>query len=1125
MGPDLFRNGNAVYFALEMDVHQDKIRAALGAEANGGSYRPSISGDGRYIAFESSAANLVAGAPDGSAQIFVHDQVTGKTTLVSTTSAGLPGRGGSSFDAAISADGKFVAFLSEATNLGSPAGTRGVYVHDMTTGQTALVSVTSDGTPGNSGPDTPPSISGDGRFVAFDSLATNLVAGDTNGVADIFVRDRQTGQTTRVSVATDGTQANYLSWNPSISADGNFVAFSSLATNLVPDDTNGYADIFVRNTTSGQTYRVSLGPISAQGNSDADLPSISGDGRFVSFRAADQSIIPGDANGVEDIFLYDRDSVPPPPTEGCFTLDVTSGEGGAANAIAQSQPNCESGHPAGSYVWLQAIPDRDHVFAGWSGDAVGAKQLLIVQMTGNKTVTANFLPKPIKPVVLLVHGWLGAQDDPPDHCQADPINYEPGSPSPIFDFGIIPSQLEPDGFDAFVAHLNSGPGAASDVFQNAVCLRQQIASLRAKGVDKVVLLAHGAGGLVSRAYIESPVKGFYAGDVSKLITLGTPHTGTGYNSAPCLGDLSNAACLLTFYGSDLFNEIYPERAADVEYDFIGGKLDPLPGWPLLVTDGDNDGVVGVYSGMGQRLMVNENKVETIVTGDKVARYAIAAGHSNSNALLFPSYFNAASPTDTTITETYQCIRKILGVSGGTCPPEGQASGRGPITAISFSETSRNRIALASTSLAAEPVAASARSFSGRLAADGVASHIVPVDSSGHAAFILTWSGDPLTFGLTDPEGKTIDPLYATQHPEEVTYKDNAADVSARHVAIYAFNAASPGLYILTITAGAVGPSGADYVAATLVESTRILKATTDYRLYAIGHTAKITAQLVNGDTALTGAQVQAEFYRPGVVDDAVTLADQGDGTYTGTFTIPDVPGYVGLRVTAQGSDGAVLYARQLDDMIAIAPLTAQLTGQYSVSLSDIDGKGKYDSLNIAVGLNMAQPGNYAVSADLVGANGEPVAHTSLVAALRPGAQYVTLPFDGDEIRRSGTNGPYTLTNFTVADEQAAGVPAIWRAANLMQTDGYQSADFAATCYTLDLSGVRGGTASADPAPNCYDGLQYVAGAEVTLTAHPDAGNFLTGWTSGASGSAETVSVKMNQDIAVGARFSIAPPAT
>ena len=191
----------------------------------------------------------------------------GDTTRVSVASDGAQGNR-YSYDPSISADGRYVAFYSYASNLvsGDTNGVYDVFVHDRQSGQTTRVSVASDGAQGNNGSYYDPSISADGRYVAFDSSASNLVSGDTNGARDVFVHDRQGGGTTRVSVASDGAQGGTGSWNPSISADGRYVAFYSGASNLVSGDTNGTDDVFVHDGQTGQTTRISVASDGSQGN-------------------------------------------------------------------------------------------------------------------------------------------------------------------------------------------------------------------------------------------------------------------------------------------------------------------------------------------------------------------------------------------------------------------------------------------------------------------------------------------------------------------------------------------------------------------------------------------------------------------------------------------------------------------------------------------------------------------------------------------------------------------------------------------------------------------------------------------------------------------------------------------
>jgi len=214
---------------------------------------------------------------------------------------------GNSEEPSISSDGFIVAFISDATNL-VPADTNGVqdvFVHDRNTGATGRVSIASAGTQADEEAFTL-SLSSNGSFVAFGSFATNLVPGDTNGVIDVFVHDRDADITERVSIATAGTQGNGESFSPAISADGQFVAFRSDATNLVPLDTNNNSDIFVHNRLTGSTERVSVASDGTQANGDSISPAISSDGRFVAFSSEASNLVAGDTNNKADIFVHDR---------------------------------------------------------------------------------------------------------------------------------------------------------------------------------------------------------------------------------------------------------------------------------------------------------------------------------------------------------------------------------------------------------------------------------------------------------------------------------------------------------------------------------------------------------------------------------------------------------------------------------------------------------------------------------------------------------------------------------------------------------------------------------------------------------------------------------------------------
>jgi Ca2+-binding RTX toxin-like protein len=300
-------------------VFSEKVRSAYAGvleitRVDTRPFGPSISADGRYVVFESSADNLVPEDTNGQYDVFVEDRVTGETTLVSVASDGTQGNQGSD-NSSISADGRYVAFESDADNLvpEDTNNTKDVFVHDRVTGETTRISVATDGTQGNQYPysDYRASISGDGRYVAFKSDADNLVPGDTNSAEDVFVHDRQTGETRRVSVATDGTQGytNYYieSTGLSISGDGRYVAFQTVLNDLVPEDTNNDADIFVHDRQTGETTRL-FENNGIETDDDIYLTgvSISADGRYVAFESLYDELVPEDTNHVADVFVHDR---------------------------------------------------------------------------------------------------------------------------------------------------------------------------------------------------------------------------------------------------------------------------------------------------------------------------------------------------------------------------------------------------------------------------------------------------------------------------------------------------------------------------------------------------------------------------------------------------------------------------------------------------------------------------------------------------------------------------------------------------------------------------------------------------------------------------------------------------
>lgn len=283
--------------------------STTGGAGNNHSTESVLSGNGRYVVFYSNASNLVANDTNSVADIFVRDRVNQTTTRASLSNSQLEGNSYAEHSPTISNDGRYVVFTSNASNLvaNDTNNVHDVFVRDMQLNETTRVSVATGGAQADAASEGR-SISDSARYVLFQSNATNLVAGDSNGLYDVFVHDRNTNTTTRVSVASGGVQAlGGDSWAAQISGNGNFVVFISDATNLVPNDTNAIRDVFVYDRTANITTRVSVATGGAQAiGGGADMPSITYDGRYVGFHSSAANLVPNDTNAIDDGFVHDR---------------------------------------------------------------------------------------------------------------------------------------------------------------------------------------------------------------------------------------------------------------------------------------------------------------------------------------------------------------------------------------------------------------------------------------------------------------------------------------------------------------------------------------------------------------------------------------------------------------------------------------------------------------------------------------------------------------------------------------------------------------------------------------------------------------------------------------------------
>lgn len=290
---------------IQADVGND------GLPARGQPSQARISLDGRSIAFSSTASNLAPGDRGFGADAFVRDLDARRTQLVSRSTAGAIGNAASLYPWP-GADGRRIAFQSLASNLvaGDRNAASDVFLHDLEDRTTRRLSIALNGGDAD-GPSISPVLSADGRHVAFSSGATNLVPDDRNESFDAFVVELATGRAERVSVpdgAREGNEARGASDSVHLSADGRFAVFSSDASNLVPGDENGFRDVFVRDRQTGETRLVSRGEDGGAGNGPSDLGQISADGERVAFASAASDLVPGDRNEAGDVFLWHRAS-------------------------------------------------------------------------------------------------------------------------------------------------------------------------------------------------------------------------------------------------------------------------------------------------------------------------------------------------------------------------------------------------------------------------------------------------------------------------------------------------------------------------------------------------------------------------------------------------------------------------------------------------------------------------------------------------------------------------------------------------------------------------------------------------------------------------------------------------
>ena len=813
--------------------------ASDGTQGNDESSDPAISGAGRFVAFESPADNLVPGDTNEMWDVFVHDRQTGTTERVSVASDGTEGNDDSSAPA-ISADGRFVAFHSLADNL-APGDTNGltdVFVHDRQTGTTKRVSVASDGTEGNE-TSAFPAISGAGRFVAFHSLADNLVTGDTNGEWDVFVHDRQTGTTERVSVASDGSQSNCYPYcdgrTPSISADGRFVAFLSRADDLVLGDTNEIWDVFVHDRQTGTTERVSVASDGTEGNNDSKTAAISADGRFVAFHSAADNLVPGDTNYGFEVFVHDR----------------LSGETERVSVASDgSQGNGGSAQPAisGDGRFVAFASGADNLVPG---DTNGAWDVFVRDRCPEGSCggppppppTPTPTPAPMPPPILLVHGSGG-------NCDS---------------MANLRSFLQGNGYtriDCF-GYDSSGGG-----WWSAWNLKRFVdgpdgfkGRMGMTGGEEYYIVAHSFGGLVARYYAEE----IGVSQLGGIIMLGTPNGG-----AP-------EACWVKLLRQDWWDMCPGSTflsALNSGFNTLGRTYKGIAGTAdngrLVFNLVENDCIVYSWSVRGP--LFNP-------LGFDIAKYNVR----HATGFLCPGTANTLLNDTAVHGDIVNTLNGAAGIISASSSDAAVQSAAGPDV------------------LPAVPLLLSS---SGSLTSGSTATESVAVEGGLPSMTVrLIWpedGGPAASLEVSRPDGTEVQ---ATDS-DVISWDSGAAGIAGLFIEQLVIDSPASGDWEVTVRAAASPSGSVPYIVQVQPESDVALQVEPIVS-GKVGQAVQVSVTVLNGLNPMTPDSIMATATAPGGGSSPIALTDNGLGTYEGSF-VPGECGTFTVAVSATASVGEVV---------------------------------------------------------------------------------------------------------------------------------------------------------------------------------------------------------------------------
>lgn len=1077
-----------------------------GQQANHVSNRPAISADGRFVAFESFATNLDLDRQDTNNKydIFVHDMQTGKTTRVSINSNGAEGNGDSMMPA-ISADGSIVAFVSLATNLDPDRpdtnNALDVFVHNRDTGETTRVSVNTSGKGGNAASNMA-AISADGRYVAFESDATNLdlARQDSNGVDDIFVHDRVNSETVRITVNSDGQESNAGSHNPTISGDGRYVAFSSSATNLVTGNTNGLAHIFIRD-------------MRPQSTEPYDEPSELGDGTNRLPDASDTQFVLDSGPTAMDQYLFNDQG----PIQFYIEVDRVVGRTDDQGYLLEPQELIDKGIVSPKVKLLLSAYDVDSNYSGTDVnpeiDKVYVNGQLVGQLSGSEgnwnvtrlevdvrhfkfgiptcpeydgtnppaylsvcssaprtaqneiridVDTANngrvwavgvdwaaISFQAARPI-LLVHGRGGSKAGD-DACSVpdagNGCEYWDKNDS-FFYFGFR-GLLNQAGF--LTAHTENFLG--QDTPDNhARIIKRVIQQIRVRyGVDRINIVAHSKGGLDSRAYVSNFTLN-PDNDVETLIMLATPNHGSYLATmSKHLGWLIDGEyqyneamwSLREHRVRDEFNPAHPARAGVRYYSlfaesgttcirlkwlwWLGGffpvpfpcaddlQADALPTdmqriaapfiYDILLNNGDfagrNDFSVTVRSArlLGES---GHDETNTYQVGDYPFNH-----HSIAAALHYPG------ERDLTI---INFIRNSLDIKADTVA------------------RLESPLAFDLTEAGLESEGSSLGMENGTVAEGHAFSIPVGIDAVTKTSFVLSWGTGDLYLNLIDPNGRIITPLTAD---DKLTYTEDRVGDSTDleyflpgKTATYSIVEPVMGQWRAQITAADQLPGDQTKWALTIVQDSDITVSLAPGSSWApLNSPVQLRAEVKEAGTPIAGASVVSTIIRPDDTAQTLTLLDDGahgdgaasDGVYGNTF-VGSQFGIYELSAAATGTRHEIPFTRTTFSQVQVSSGTASISGAFNDRGIDTDGDDLYNELQIDVPIQVTSSGEYSVFGELQSTTGTVVARANASGELTSGQHVLTIGFSGEEIWSNGGNGQFKLTNLTLMDMSTADLP-------------------------------------------------------------------------------------------------------